>query len=466
MKKENAIIVGGGLVGCLLAAYLSKRGYRVDVFDRNPDPRGAEAKPGRAINLTICDRGFKALDAVHAGDIVRRISVPAYGRMIHSLNSELNYQPYGNNGEAIYSVLRTDLGTVLLEFAEQQPNVEFHFNEKCVSLELEPLKVEFEETGSGRCRSWEAARVFGADGAFSAVRTLMQRLSRFNYSQEYLDQGYKELTLPASSPVAWAGKKKVLHMWPRGRYVLLGFPNTDGSFTCSLHMPFEGTPSYSSIRTPADVRAFFRAEFPDVADEIPNLEEDYFVYPPNPMLTIRCAPWTFEGKVALIGDAAHVLFPYYGQGANAGFEDCELLMNCLEKHDDNWQAAFQEYEQIRKPNMDAIADMCAEHYVELRDLVGDSQFLLRKSVERKVNQMYPEKYVPLYSMIAFSSMPYCEALRRDQVQRRIIDQLIALDDLLTKMESGEIEEFIHRLMSDAAPIGVESVAREAKSYAA
>jgi len=466
MKNENAIIVGGGLVGCLLAVYLSKRGYRVDVFDRNPDPRGAQANPGRAINLTICDRGFKALDKVGAGDLVRRISVPAYGRMIHSLNGELNYQPYGNNGEAIYSVLRTDLGTTLMEFAEQQPNVEFHFDQKCVGLELEPLKVEFEENGSSRRKRWEAARVFGADGTFSAVRTLMQRMSRFNYSQEYLDQGYKELPVPESSQAAWSREKKVLHMWPRGRYVLLGFPNTDGSFTCSLHMPFEGNPSYASIKTANDVTAFFRAEFPDVVDEISDLVEKYFAHPPNPMLTVRCAPWTFEGKVALIGDAAHVLFPYYGQGANAGFEDCEFLMTCLEKHGDNWQATFQEYEQTRKPNMDAIADMCAEHYVELRDLVGDSQFLLRKSVERKVNQMCPEKYVPLYSMIAFSDMSYREALRRDQEQRRIIDQLMRLDDLENKMLSGKIEEFIHDLMSGAAPIGRESVAREAASYAA
>ncbi|MEA2176547.1 MAG: kynurenine 3-monooxygenase [Blastocatellia bacterium] len=446
---ERIVIVGAGLVGSLLSVYLARKGYKVDIYDRNPDMRQAYNGSGRAINLTLCDRGLKALDEVGIGETIRKISAPAYGRFVHSLNGELAYQPYGNNDEAIYSILRSDLSKALLDFAETHDNVDYHFNEKCTGIDLSPLSLEFKNSETQLTTTCRADRVFGADGAFSAIRTLMQRMHRFNYSQEFLDQGYKELRVPGDADASWMSEKRVLHMWPRGRYMLLGFPNMDGSFTCSLHMPFEGEPSFDSIRTREDVLDFFEETFPDVVKHIPNLAEDFNAHQPNPMITIRCSPWTFQGKVALIGDAAHVLYPYYGQGANSGFEDCLVLMQCMEKYQDNWNLIFSEYERLRKPNMDAISDMCGEHYVEIRDSLADPKFLLRKTIERRVNQLFPDRYTPLYSMIAFSCMPYADALRIDREQSRTIDELMKVEEIESKLNTDAAYELIERVLAPA-----------------
>ena len=446
---ERIIIVGAGLVGSVLSVYLARRGYKVDVYDRNPDARETPRIAGKAINLTLCERGLQVLDDIGIGDEVRTISVPAYGRLIHSLDGELTLQPYGNNREAIYSISRSELCKALLNFAEKEANVNFYFNEKCVGIDLSPISVSFQNLQTGVGSTEQAARVFGADGTFSAVRTQLQRRGRFNYSQEFLDQGYKELTVPATAGAAWASEKEVLHMWPRGRYMLLGFPNTDGSFTCSLHMPFEGQPSFESLENEEELKKFFVEQFPDVVNEIPNLVENFYLHKPSPMVTVRCWPWTTQGKVALIGDAAHVLFPYYGQGANAGFEDCGVLVECIDRHPDDWTAAFKAYERLRKPNMDAIADMCVQHYIEIRDLVGTPEFLLRKAIERKVNQLYPHEYRPLYSMIAFSCMPYTEALRIDREQSQLIDRLIKIEGIGERLDEPEVESQIRALVRDA-----------------
>lgn len=450
---ERIIIAGAGLVGSLLSVYLSKKGYRVDVYDRNPDPREPteENRAGKAFNLTLCDRGFKALDEVGIGDFIRSISVPAYGRFVHSEHGELAFQPYGNNSEALYSILRSDMSRAMVDFAAHQPNVEFHFHEKCVGLGLAPLEVEFKNMRTGVQRREKAHLLLGADGAFSGVRTYLQRFHRVSYAQDFLDQGYKELNVPATASADWVAEKNVLHMWPRGRYMLLGFPNLDGSFTCSLHMPFEGSVSFASLQTESDVNNFFKEKFPDVIDHIPNLVEEFNRCPPNPMVMVKCSPWTLQGKVALIGDAAHVLYPYYGQGANAGFEDCSVLMECLEKFGADWKTVFSEYEQRRKPNMDAISEMVVEHYVEIRDLLGDPKFLLRKALERKINQMFPDRYTPLYSMIAFTCMPYVEALRIDREQRSMIDYLMNTAAIETNWDSKEVENLITQLMT---PVGV------------
>jgi kynurenine 3-monooxygenase len=449
---QRIIVAGAGLVGSLLAVYLAKKGYRVDVYDRNPDPRDAssDARAGKAFNLTLCDRGFKALDEVGVGNLIRSISVPAYGRFVHNEQGELAYQPYGNNAEALYSILRSDMSRAMVEFAAEQPNVEFHFDEKCVGLSLSPLEVEFKHMRTGAQRREKAYLLFGADGAFSGVRTHLQRFHRVSYAQEFLDQGYKELNVPATATAEWVSEKNVLHMWPRGRYMLLGFPNPDGSFTCSLHMPFEGSVSFASLQTESAVFDFFNEKFPDVVDHIPNLVEEFNRCAPNPMVTVKCSPWTLQGKVALIGDAAHVLYPYYGQGANAGFEDCAVLMECLEEFGDDWKTVFSEYEQLRKPNMDAISEMVVEHYVEIRDLLGDPKFLLRKALERKMNQLFPDRYLPLYSMIAFTTMPYVEALRIEREQRSMIDYLMNTPDIDQNWDSREVENIMTQLVMPVA----------------
>src|SRR5436853_343637 len=327
---DRIIIIGAGLVGSLLSVFLAKKGYKVDVYERHPDIRQMTAEHGRSINLTLCDRGFKALDRVGIGELIRSIAIPAYGRLIHDVKGKLVYQPYGNNNEAIYSISRTDLNRALLDFAERNDNVNFYFNQKCVGINLAETTVEIKNLETETVTLQKADRLFGCDGAHSVIRMQMQRTSRFNYSQQYWEQGYKELCVPADVTASWAREKNVLHIWPRSNYMLIGFPNNDGSFTCSLHIPFEGKISYEAIRTEQDLRSLFKSAFPDVVDVLPHLVEDFFTNPPNTMITIKCWPWTFEDTAALIGDAAHSIYPSYGQGANAGFEDCQTLYECID----------------------------------------------------------------------------------------------------------------------------------------
>jgi kynurenine 3-monooxygenase len=442
---ERMVVVGGGLVGTLLSVVLAKRGYAVDVYDLRPDPRRAHLVSTRSINLTLCDRGFKALDWAGVGEAVRAVCVPAYGRMIHDVQGRRTFQPYGNRREAIYSVSRNDLNRTLLDFAERQHGINFNFNQKCLGLDPSTAAAQFRHAETGEVTEVRARVIFGADGAHSAVRYRLQRTDRFNYSQEYWRQGYKELLVRASAG-GWAAEKNVLHIWPRGHFMLIGFPNLDGSLTCSLHIPFEGEPSYASLRSEADLLRFFGESFPDALPLMPNLVEDFLTHPPTSMVTIKCSPWSFEDKVLLVGDAAHAIFPSYGQGANAGFEDCQTLHRCMEEHGDDWRAVFADYEARRKPNTDAIADLCVEHFSELRDLVGSPSFLLRKEIERRINQLYPESFKDLYSMITFTCLPYTEALRIDREQRVITDRLMGVPGVEGKLNSPELTGLIHELM--------------------
>ena len=444
---ETITVIGAGLVGSALSMFLAKMGYRVEVYERNPDIREANVTSGRSINLTLCDRGFKALDALGVGDIVRGISVPAYGRLIHDVKSDLSFQPYGNNDEAIYSISRSDLNRALLNFAEENFDIKFHFNEKCVGLDLATATVEMKNSSDGTVKTRKADHLFGCDGAHSSVRMQLQKMNLFNFSQQYWDQGYKELHVPLDADSYWTSKHNALHIWPRGHYMLIAFPNTDGSFTCSLHIPYEGKLSFQSIQTDADLLALFQESFPDVIKLMPTLVEDFFRNPPNPMITIKCSPWSFQGKVALIGDAAHAIYPSYGQGANTGFEDCLVLYECMQRHGGDWRSLLREYESLRKPNTDAIADLCVEHFIELRDLVGDQRFQLRKEIERKINRMYPEKYRDLYSMITFSCMPHAEALQVDRRQRVIVDEIMRVEGIEHKLNSTGVESLIGRLVS-------------------
>jgi kynurenine 3-monooxygenase len=442
----EVIVVGAGLIGPLLSVFLAKEGHRVTVYDRDPDGREASPAASRSINLTLCERGFRPLDRVGVGDIVRSISVPAYGRLIHSADGDLAYQPYGNNKEAIYSISRRDLNIALLNFAQQNFDIEFRFNEKCTGVDLATATLEATNSLTGDVTCHKADSIFACDGAYSATRLQLQKMSRFNYSQQYWEQGYKELSVPATATGGWVSEKNVLHIWPRGHYMLIGFPNLDGGFTCSWHIPFEGELSFESIRTEADLLRLFERSFPDAIPHMPNLVSEFFANPPNSMITIKCSPWAFRDKVVLMGDAAHAIYPSYGQGANAGFEDCAVIHECMQKYGEDWKAIFNEYETRRKTNTDAIADLCVEHFIELRDLVGDRKFLLKKEIERKINRMYPEEYKDLYSMITFDCMPYAEALRIDREQRTIIDRVINLERIEDRFNSTEVERLIDDLI--------------------
>ena len=396
-------------MGSLLSIYLAKQGHEVQIFDRYPDFRRAKAPAGKSINLTICERGFASLDRVGAGALVRNIAVPCYGRMVHAADGSVEFQPYGNRREAIYSVSRNNLNRVLLSLALDQPSLSCHFEHKCVEVDLDGPSVTFKDLRTGELSVHRGDRLIGADGAHSAVRLRMQRAQRFNFIQQYLDQGYKELNVPPTPAGNWAIDGNVIHIWPRGHYMLIGFPNLDHSFTLSLHMPFEGDPSFASIQKPEDVLRLFETSFPDALPLVPNLIEDFVGRPEASMVTIRCSPWIYQDKVTLIGDAAHAIVPSYGQGANSGFEDCSILADLLAASGGDWGRALGQFQELRKPNADAIGDMALEHFHELRYLVGDHHFLLRKRIERRINELFPDRYIPLYNLVSFTNVPYVEA---------------------------------------------------------
>lgn len=448
-QMQEIVVVGAGLVGSLLALYLGRSGYRVALYDRNPGLDQARATSDRSINLTLCERGFVALNQVGMEHAVRAICVPVLGRIMHNPEG-LCYQPYGNNQEAIYSVSRNRLNQVLLEAAQNLANIDCHFNEECVVLDLASGTIRFRNRISGAESSRRAERIFAADGAFSTLRYLAQRRTGFDYSQVYCTQAYKEMVMPAAGGGDWPLDAHAIHIWPRKNYMLIGFPNTDHTFTCSLHLPWEGEISHASIRSEACVAQLFANSFPDALPLMPDFARDFIAHPPNSMITIRCSPWSFEDKLILIGDAAHAIYPSYGQGANAGFEDCRILFECLERHSHEWSPALREYQALRKPNADAIADLSELHFIELRDLVSDRQFLLRKEIERKINKLYPERFKDLYSMVTFTTMPYVDALRLHEKQRVIVDRILEVDDCDRKLHSGEVDQLIHELMNREA----------------
>ncbi|MFY9820654.1 MAG: NAD(P)/FAD-dependent oxidoreductase [Thermoanaerobaculia bacterium] len=446
---EKILVAGAGLVGSLLSLYLARLGHHVQIFDRYPDFREAEVPGGKSINLTLCARGFAALDRVGVGDRVRSISVPCYGRVIHHVDGSVEYQPYGTHREAIHSVSRNHLNRVLLGVALEQPTLECFFKKKILEVDLGLPSLTLRDLRSGELTEHRGDRLFGADGAHSAVRTQMQRSRRFDFAQEYLDQAYKELNVAPATDGGWALAGNAIHIWPRNHYMLIGFPNLDHSFTLSLHMPYEDAkPAFSSIRTPDDLRQLFASSFADVSPLLPNLVADFFGRPEASMITVRCTPWTFEDKVLLIGDAAHAIVPSYGQGANSGFEDCSVLADCLIDCDGDWRQVFARFEAQRKPNADAIGDLALQHFHELRDLVGDHEFQLRKMVERRLNELYPDRYVPLYNLISFTRVTYVEALRREREQRILIDSVMADAAVRERLRRGDPEESLDPLLRD------------------
>jgi kynurenine 3-monooxygenase len=434
--EESVLVIGAGLVGSLLALFLARLGYAVHLSERHSDPRPGAVASGRSINLTLCERGFAALDLVHAGEAVRAIAVPCYGRVIHNRDGSVEFQPYGNRGEAIYSVSRNRLNRTLLDLALERPEVRCSFDEKCLEVDLAGPGATFQNRRSGAVTSRSADLLFGADGAYSQVRLQMQKTQRFDYAQAYLDQGYKELRLPATAAGAWALERNAIHIWPRSHYMLIGFPNLDGSFTVALHMPYQGEPSFASIRGEQDLLALFRASFVDALPLMPTLVKDYFAHPPTSMITVRCFPWTCNSRVALIGDAAHAIVPSYGQGANSGFEDCSVLAECLAA-EGGWPAALAEYERQRKPNADAIAELALEHFVELRDKVGDPEFLLRKQIERRLSEIHPDRFIPLYALISFTTLPYVEARARGREHEKLISWAMAQPRVRERLADDE-----------------------------
>ena len=439
--KKDTIIIGAGLVGSLLSIYLSKRGYQVTIFERRADMRKEKMSAGRSINLALSDRGIKALEEVGLMDEIRNICIPMHGRYMHNADGSTAYQPYGNEGQYINSVSRGELNSKLMDLAEAN-HVEISFNQKCESIDWNKNEINF--NNGEQQTTINDQLVFGSDGAFSAGRLNIQLTTdRFQYQQFYIDYGYKELTIPAGENGGFLLEKNALHIWPRGNYMMIALPNIDGSFTCTLFFPFEGEPSFATLDTKEKLRSFFEKTFTDASPLMPTLEEDFFNNPTGSLVTVKCYPWIKEDKFALIGDAAHAIVPFFGQGMNCGFEDCSVLNGLMEKHLDNWSDILPEYQSLRKPDADAIADLALNNFVEMRDKVADPKFLLQKKIEAAFSKKYPGKWIPLYGQVTFSpQIRYSDALANGQRQEAIMQQIMALPDIESKWQDEAIEKLI------------------------
>src|ERR1700756_3978386 len=328
---KNVTIVGAGLVGSLLSIYLAKRGYKINMYERRPDMRKAKISAGKSINLALSDRGWRGLEGVGIAGDIKKIAIPMYGRFIHNKNGTTAFFPYGKKDQAIYSVSRADINMKLMDLAEQQAGVKIHFNERCTHIDRATLTAEFE------------------------------------YNQHYIEAGYKELIIPPGKNGEFLLEKNALHIWPRGSFMMIALPNPDGNFTCTLFLPFEGEKSFANLKTKEAVKKFFDEEFPSAVPLMPTLLDDFMHNPVSSLVTVKCFPWTFDNRIGLIGDAAHAIVPFYGQGMNCGFEDCVVLDELITKHNENWEVILQEYQTLRKPDGDAIADLAVGNFIEMRD---------------------------------------------------------------------------------------------------
>lgn len=444
--SKNTAILGAGLVGSLLSVFLSKRGYKVTIYERRPDMRKEDVGGGRSINLALSDRGWHALRKAGIEDVVRKVAIPMHGRFIHNLDGTTAFQPYGKEGQAIYSVSRAELNMVMMSEAEKY-GANIQFNSRCTGVNLDKNEILL-ETADG-ARSISADLIFGADGAFSAARLSLQLTDRYNYSQHYLEHGYKELCIEAAPDGSHVLEKNALHIWPRGGFMLIALPNMDGSFTCTLFFAHEGENSFAALNTESKAEDFFRKTFPDAFPLMHNLKHDFFHNPTGSLVTVKCFPWSWKNRAVLIGDAAHAIVPFYGQGMNCGFEDCRILDGLIEKHSNDWNKIVPEYEMLRKPAGDAIAELAVQNFIEMRDLVGDKNFLLRKKIEAQFSQKHPDKWIPLYSMVTFSDMPYNEALHEGKKQDRIMAKIMERKNIESEWGSREVEEQILDIVSQS-----------------
>ena len=441
---DKITLIGAGLNGPLLAILLLQRGFAVEVYERRPDMRRVRISAGRSINLALSTRGIHALQQAGLWERMRSIIIPMKGRMMHSIAGELTFQPYGKNeAEVINSISRAELNIALINAAEEH-GATIHFTQRCTGYDPKTGEIKVHDEETREETTLEAGVVIGCDGSASAIRAEMLKLSRFNFSQQYLDYGYKELTIPAGPQGEHLLETHALHIWPRGNHMLIALPNIDGTFACILFLPSEGPDSFAELTTPAKVEQFFQARFPDAVPLMPQLVDNYFSNPTGAMVTIKCSPWHVEGRALLLGDAAHAIVPFFGQGINCGFEDCSRLVEMLDQLSGDWPSLFAEFEKERKINTDAIADMAIENFTEMRDRVADPRFLFKKKVELALEARYPELFVPKYAMVTFHRIPYSVALQRGVVQDHILAELCESISRVEDIDWNKADRLIKR----------------------
>jgi kynurenine 3-monooxygenase len=449
-ERKQVTLIGSGLTGPLLAISLVRRGFAVRLYERRPDMRRGHISAGRSINLALSTRGIHALREAGVWQVVEPIIIPMRGRMMHSVAGELTFMPYGKDEtEVINSISRADLNIALMNAAEQN-GVSIHFNERCTGFDLRSGAVALRNEETGTESTVVSDIVVGADGAASAIRNEMLKLPRFNFSQQYLDYGYKELTIPAGPSGSHLMETHALHIWPRGTFMLIALPNIDGTYGCILFLPFEGEISFAALDSDEKVHDLFKAQFPDALEFMPNLIENFFANPTGAMVTIKCSPWHVDGKALLVGDAAHAIVPFFGQGMNCAFEDCTYLLELMDRYGSDWETLFSEFEKSRKADTDAIADLAIENFVEMRDKVADPRFLFRKKVELELEKKYPGRFVPKYAMVTFQRTPYAVAASRGAIQDRMLGELCDSVQRLEDIDWAKAEALVQRELTPLA----------------
>ncbi|WP_194774941.1 FAD-dependent oxidoreductase [Pararhodonellum marinum] len=445
MKNNNISILGAGLIGSLLGVYLRKRGLNVSIFEKRSDNRNDQYKEeGRSINMALSHRGWKALEKVGLKEKIEPLAIPMYGRRVHDEHGRTSFLPYGKDQQAIYSISRGKFNQILLEEAEKE-GAQLFFDHKCVDVNIYTHQIKF-LLPDEEVKRVASDVIIGADGAYSSLRHAMQKQVRFNFSQEYISHGYKELTIPPNAEGEFAMDPNALHIWPRGNFMLIALPNPDKSFTCTLFLPFEGTKvCFDKIHDQRDVESIFKTYFDDAFDMMPHLTSEFFKNPTSALININCYPWV-KNQCVLIGDASHAMVPFYGQGMNSGFEDCDILDDLLAKFGTtSWELVLEKFQKIRKPDTDAVCQLALENFIEMRDSVSDPKFQIRKKIEAKLHELYPKEWIPLYTMVTFTSIPYTEAYAQGKLQDLIMNKIMA-DPLITQnWDKLDYEDIINQV---------------------
>lgn len=445
-RTRTITIAGAGPVGALLTVMLARQGYKVDLFESREDSRFSDIYQGKSINIALSDRGWLALESVGIAEEVRSEAIPMYQRVMHDLEGNLTRQAYGKEKQAIWSVSRSKINEQLVSLAEKEQLTSLHFNSHVTDVDFDTTTVTF-NTKQGEIKH-RSDLLFGADGAFSKVRRKMQEVpgKRISYSLEYMPQSYIELNIPAAADGSHQLEKEALHIWPRKDFMLIALPNPDGSFTCTLFMNQQGEISFDALTQRAEVETFFQTYFNDTLDLIDDPVGEFMSRKAAPLSLVHIYPWVINDNVGLIGDAAHAMVPFYGQGMNCGFEDCRVLNELVTQYKQDWPEILSQYQQQRKPNGDAIIELAKRNFVEMSDLSGDANFQLCKKIEANFHQRYPELWVPLYSMVTFSPhTPYSEALRVGDVQKEIMGKIMALPNIEERWQDEDIYDQLHQL---------------------